>query len=684
MSRKFLVTSLLALFPVSIIILTKPINFNKYKIKQESTFYNHNRIDAYYDTDHNGVSELFRLYDFTDAKLALTIYDENENVVHQYNSKYFMPKNCGQYKVFFADINSDKSDDIIFLSQNEDSVFLNIFSYNGFKALVSDKFITTIGLSEKKDYEIEWLCAKDVNDDNFKELYFTINGKFALYPRRIFRYNLKNDSLIASKNTGAKQRVNCFENEAKKVIFFSTTSSTNNCKEDYPYLYHDTCSWLFGYNKELNFIFNPFPFNKRYLNISKVNKGVKSYFLFTKTETNNQIYSIDEQGKLIKLKDFERNFTGSIIPLDIAKEIKFFILNSSIDILSYNELNPKSQTISNTSLSKKLRGKSIIESFDIDFDGLDEHFALDNADGGFYIFRNRINNKVRIPINKTIAIWQISSKETDNGIKLIITTQENIYYLTYFVNPFYYWKIPFWIFAFIVSYLFVLLIQKQAVKRIETQNELKDKIKALQLKNTQNQLDPHFTFNAINIVAANIYKDDRDFAYNLLERFSRLMRSSLAFSDKIFRPLKDELQFTEDYLEFQKTRFENKFDFEVVVYNNEVIENIKVPKLIIQGFAENCVKHAFKDIQYKGEIIIEVFKDKDTLQIIIEDNGIGIKKSKIKNPVPVSGYGISATQKQIDLINQLYNTNITIDIIDKSDQNNDQSGSIVTIFLRTV
>lgn len=360
----------------------------------------------------------------------------------------------------------------------------------------------------------------------------------------------------------------------------------------------------------------------------------------------------------------------------------YFIYRGSAEKAAYDEFDPVSKKIFESLYSKKIKNLHIGHSFDVDYDSYPEFVFMDVSDNSFYLYRNNLKNHVKIPVNEnTRSLYTVSSKKEKGKINIIFTSKEYIYYCTYYKNPDYNWKYPFWIIVFIVSFVFVRLIQLQQSRKIQRQDELKNKIINLQLTNTQNQLDPHFTFNALNVVASKIYKEDKITAYDLFERFSRLMRSSLAFSDKIFRPLSDELQFTEDYLEFQKTRFKTLFDFKITVSEVIKIDEIQIPKMLIQGFAENCVKHAFKGINCQGEINIRIEQNNDKTIITIEDNGIGIKRSNLENPKPESGYGIKTIQEQISLINKLYNKEIVIDIRDKSKTNKQLSGTLVLIQL---
>ena len=683
LSRNIISALLLALVPTLTIILINPINFKKYKIELDQKISNPNRIDIFYDTDKDGNSELFRLFNFGDDPLALMIYDKYGNNIYQYNSKYYMTENCLYPSAYFADVNNDASDDIIFFSQYKDSLFLNIFSYKGFEALVKDRFITKIGINKKQDYEYEWICAEDINNDKHKELYFSVNGRFSLFPRKIFRYDLNNDSLISSENTGSRQKVTHYYTVKRELIFFSSTNATNNCTNDFPYKYPDTCARIFGYDKDLNFLFKPVSICIEYATTSRVHKSDNEFFVINKTKDYNNVLFISEKGEITEKINLEEKYSSNARLLLIDNKDHYFFYKNIFEKASYSEFNPVSRIIFDSPYSKQLESLYFFEqSVDIDSDSKPEFVFQDKTDNNFYLYRNNLKNRVKIPVDKkTNGLYSISSKKKNDKYSIIFTSKKYIYYCTYYKNPAYNWKYLFWFVVFIVSFAFVRLIQFQQKKKFQKQTELKNRIIGLQLKNTQNQLDPHFTFNALNVVASKIYKEDRDTAYNLFERFSRLMRSSLAFSDKIFRPLNDELQFTEDYLEFQKSRFNDMFDFEINISENINSKKTDIPKMIIQGFAENCVKHAFKGIDYPGKIKIAVKKQDEKTLIIIEDNGIGIKQSQIDKPVPESGVGMIAMQEQVTLINKLYHKEIVIDITDKSSTDSKSFGTIISILL---
>ena len=141
------------------------------------------------------------------------------------------------------------------------------------------------------------------------------------------------------------------------------------------------------------------------------------------------------------------------------------------------------------------------------------------------------------------------------------------------------------------------------------------------------QMNPHFVYNALNSIQNYIYKGDEENANYYLSSFSKLMRNSLEMSKLELITIKEELRFLNNYLELEKMRFEDKFDYSFL-YDNKLDTSLKIPPLLIQPLVENSIKHGFKNIDYYGNIIINIKPEADHLVIRIVDNGNGINKNK--------------------------------------------------------
>jgi sensor histidine kinase YesM len=116
-----------------------------------------------------------------------------------------------------------------------------------------------------------------------------------------------------------------------------------------------------------------------------------------------------------------------------------------------------------------------------------------------------------------------------------------------------------------------------------------------------------------------------------LESIVKFLRITLIPSGEIAISLQDELQFTQSYLELEKLRLNNEFEYWFI--DNEHLPDIKVPKFLIHTFVENAVKHGIFPLQGKRSTGIKISCNdiKQHILITIEDNGVGRNLTKDKN-----------------------------------------------------
>jgi sensor histidine kinase YesM len=172
----------------------------------------------------------------------------------------------------------------------------------------------------------------------------------------------------------------------------------------------------------------------------------------------------------------------------------------------------------------------------------------------------------------------------------------------------------------------VCLIIRGQKKLIKAHYAREKQLAELKLRSIRNQMDPHFTFNTINAIAAAIYREDREVAYTYFSKFSKLIRSTMLYSDRISRSLEDEIDFTQRYLEIEKFRYREKFEYTVTVHPN-VNLSIEVPRMIIETFAESAINNGLMHRQKDGLLLIEILQEKGILKAVFEDNGVGMLRS---------------------------------------------------------
>ncbi|KAA2220288.1 tetratricopeptide repeat-containing sensor histidine kinase [Chryseobacterium sediminis] len=212
----------------------------------------------------------------------------------------------------------------------------------------------------------------------------------------------------------------------------------------------------------------------------------------------------------------------------------------------------------------------------------------------------------------------------------------------------------------------------RTLKKVQTKN------KKIALQSLRREMNPHFIFNSLNSVNHFIATNNELEANQYLTKFSKLMRGVMENSTEDFIPFQQELDLLQNYLALEKTRFADKFDYEIEVDESLNMQNLQVPGMLIQPFLENAVWHGLRYRTEKGFLKLSFEKSESHLKILIEDNGIGIeesKKQKTQHQKTREGRGMKNTLERIQLLNDLYNKNITCSVKDKENS----SGVLVTI-----
>jgi two-component system, LytTR family, sensor kinase len=169
------------------------------------------------------------------------------------------------------------------------------------------------------------------------------------------------------------------------------------------------------------------------------------------------------------------------------------------------------------------------------------------------------------------------------------------------------------------------------------------------------QINPHFLFNTLNTVSA-LIRFDPDSARGVVLKLSNILRRLLR-KHETFVPLREELQFIDDYLDIEVARF-GKDNLDIVKHIDEAALEAFVPSMLLQPMVENCLKHGLAPKLGGGKIELRTTNRDGRLKIEIEDNGVGISEEKLPH-VYVEGIGLSNVRERLRV---LYGTDFHLDI----------------------
>lgn len=256
---------------------------------------------------------------------------------------------------------------------------------------------------------------------------------------------------------------------------------------------------------------------------------------------------------------------------------------------------------------------------------------------------------------------------------------------------------PFWLqFPFIFGVSVVLLVfiywyYRINIKKIEKRNQLvldkinlEKNVNKSKLKAIKSQMNPHFFYNALNTLQSFILSNEKRLAIDYLSKFSNLTRTILEMTEKDFISISEEVKTLQLYLDIEKGRFDEDFSYEIHVGKNIDQESIKIPTMLLQPYVENAVKHGLLHKQGDKKVIISFETQNNELLISIDDNGIGRQKSNELNQIKNKNHQSFATealQNRIDLLNEYNHKNISLKIIDKQNQQNQPTGTLVEIII---
>ncbi|GAB5527654.1 MAG: histidine kinase [Roseivirga sp.] len=248
---------------------------------------------------------------------------------------------------------------------------------------------------------------------------------------------------------------------------------------------------------------------------------------------------------------------------------------------------------------------------------------------------------------------------TIDGESLIMT------FLALLINQFEWYFLIYWA-IIIVGYAFEYYqrVQHQEIDALQLESKL---VKA-QLQALKMQLHPHFLFNTLNTISAQIRFDEKKAAITMLAGLSDLLRRALQQREKQLLPLSEEISFIKQYLEIEKTRFKHQLEVQLEIAPET--EMIEVPGFLLQPIVENAIYHGLTKKIDAQRLEIKTSTVEEQLVIRIHNDGPPLPENFV--PGQSSGIGLSST---VERLQQLYGEN------HKFELTNTEQGVLATLVL---
>ncbi len=620
-----------------------PMHFGNVELQLDSSYpsdkIGKNSVVRFIDLDNDGFDEEIIHFKSEINQCAIKIRTRNQASYGQWNFDGQLPMDRHPLAAF--DINHDGIREVFTLYQRNDSVFLGGINIMIDSAIAyNNLFIDRIQKVNDTIHYGVLLFHHDLDQDGVDEAIVCINAGFSEKPRRIYAYNFVNHRLIKSIQTGFTingLRYCDLDGDGYDELI-ATTSSNENIEPGLGIPYDDYHRWLAVYDHDLKLNFNPIDLGKG---------GGSVHTLYFGKASDPRILILDHPNRSLVRCNFyqynpeDRQLDKLHLDVDSLHANSFYeytVNNDTIFLLADDDdgsiyhYYPSADSL--IYIHRLKYPAQNIKIRHLDQDSLPQLITINRhlSTNKLIVYTGDFEDHSELTLPNTdgpilVSVRQISK----NNKRLVLQINEDLYEYIYKHDKYHAlksWALYLGIYLLYVLMIWVIMrVQKTIMQKRYAREQT---IAELKLKSIRNQMDPHFTFNAVNAIASAIYKEDKQTAYAYFSKFSKLIRSTMLYSDRMSRFLDDEIDFTVKYLEIEKFRFREKFDYFINVDKNVNLRQ-EVPRMIVQAFAESAVANGLMHRSEGGRLDINLREEKNALVISFTDNGVGIEKSKQYN-----------------------------------------------------
>ncbi len=162
-------------------------------------------------------------------------------------------------------------------------------------------------------------------------------------------------------------------------------------------------------------------------------------------------------------------------------------------------------------------------------------------------------------------------------------------------------------------------LYKAFIGLLEDLDDKNRQAQELEMKMFQLQINPHFLYNTLDSIAWKAISNKQTEIVDMVECLSEIFKYSVRNNEQ-FAKLKDEIEVVSKYATLQKNRIARLIDFSYVI--SPEVEDVMVPKCILQPLVENSILHADSGSEKQLLIQIVAYQVEGKIIIQVHDNGI--------------------------------------------------------------
>jgi hypothetical protein len=668
----------LAVFVWSNVVTLKP-----YKMFVTSEYQSQGQISGYYDLDGDGDTEYLVLKTYGSEFPAVEIYDGREKFsdVLRPQGTWFneFPSYC------MGDYDQDMLTELYLFTISNDSIIMNAYEpYGENRHFIRNLFIDHIEEREgKMDITLEGNYFQDDNKDGTQELVFVLRAGFSLSPRRLYEIDIVSQTRIMSENYagGFHELLPADLDQDGRMEYILPA----NAIENYPPMdsskkYNDNSAWFVALTNDLQDVIIDIEFSEGKPHISSClleDDSGEVIIIMVSEYSENRLYlfKYSFEGELLARREVHQeryirmlNKTDNVLENIVLTDMQdLFIYDRNLNLIDTRESIGVPCTFEDDFEFKRLTGFQLFQN----------GHQLILADSVFDIQGN-INLKDH-SISKSISASVVSKENDDSFVFSLSTKLDGDFIIEVEKRKFKHIGAYFNVLIYILFYALFYVIFRIQFFFFNQRLISEQRIHSLQLQTVQNQLQPHFTFNVLNTIGSLIYKNEKESAYEYLNHFSDMLRSTLMSGNQSYWMINEEIKFITTYVAMENLRFDDKFVFDLNV-SPEIDLSLKVPKLMVQTYVENAVTHGLMHKRSDCKLSLDIKSGDSHIIIGIEDNGIGrMAAEKLENNH--GGYGNEILNNYMEVYNKINKTKFIFMVTDLFAEGGKAGGTRVNLWI---
>lgn len=153
-------------------------------------------------------------------------------------------------------------------------------------------------------------------------------------------------------------------------------------------------------------------------------------------------------------------------------------------------------------------------------------------------------------------------------------------------------------------------------------------LRRMEIENLMLQINPHFIYNTMNSIVYMARMNGNPQIADFANAFISLLQSTLDVRDSVFNTVRSELKNIENYLYLQKYRYDGKFTY--MIDCDEELMDCQILNVMLQPAVENAIFHGIAPKEETCVLKISIYREGETLKLIVEDDGIGMSKETLE------------------------------------------------------